>query len=72
MNRIMTIEKDEKEKRMVYQDLLSLSSAVAGLLLCFAFPPFGILLAGWWVIGLINKGNKPKNEYYIWVDKRNL
>lgn len=69
MDRVMTIE---KEKKMVYQDLLSLFSVVAGLFLCLIFPPFGILLVGWWVIDLINKRNKPKNEYYIWVDKRNL
>ncbi len=69
MNRAMTIE---KEKKMVYQNLLSLFSVVAGFFLCFALPPFGILLVGWWVIDLINKRNKSKNEYYIWVDKRNL
>jgi len=69
MDRVMTIE---KEKKMVYQDLLSLFSVVAGLFLCFMFPPFGIPLVGWWVIDLINKRNKPKNEYYIWVDQRSL
>ena len=72
MDRVITIE---KEKKMVYQDLLSLFSVVAGvagLFLCLMFPPSGILLVGWWVIDLINKRNKHKNEYYIWVDQRSL